>query len=357
MSTTPGPLPQSALSAEQQAFIREHYPAQGTVYCATHLGLAEGSVRWFCSSQRIVMAPEARRRVQRPNLLAAQAAHRLNHPARVKLSAFTENLTPAAAYVLGFIWADGYVYQPYRIVVECVADDIDVLEPTFRQTGEWVRSDRRRNGRRPQAMLATSNADLAAHLVKHGHGPNSFGSACGALATVPESLHRYWFRGLVDGDGCFYQGSAGASQFCVAGAFGQDWSYIEQLLTKLGIPYTIQRTVTKAGHRSSAVRVTKAADIARLGAWLYEGYPDDGIGLPRKHAKWLAIVEQAKRIAEQAKRLGGITFRQRSGRWEAHIRPKDSPTGEIIRCGAHPTREAAVAAQAARLTEVWQGHR
>ena len=48
--------------------------------------------------------------------------------------------TNELAYVLGFIWADGWIFDgkySKEIRVECIQDDLELLLPTFQQTGKW----------------------------------------------------------------------------------------------------------------------------------------------------------------------------------------------------------------------------
>jgi len=41
-------------------------------------------------------------------------------------------------------------------------------------------------------------------LVDNDYKLKSYNSADKILSKIPNSLHHYFFRGLIDGDGCFY---------------------------------------------------------------------------------------------------------------------------------------------------------
>lgn len=106
-------------------------------------------------------------------------------------------------------------------------------------------------------------------------------------------VDQWIWRGYVDGDGCFYMGTGGC-YFTLVGTVQQDWSAVETLLQRLDIPYRIYATHLDTGN-SSTIRVTSRYAIDRLGKWLYEGFPEDGIGLNRKYLRWIMIRDHCSR--------------------------------------------------------------
>ncbi len=203
--------------------------------------------------------------------------------------------TPEAAYILGLLWADGYVNPPYSLSIECLTSDMNYLENTFYKIGKWNKYERTRKKRQSQTTFQTTNMELVEHLSKHYYTSKNHKSACSIINTIPDELLCYWFRGLVDGDGCFYISSDKIiRQFCITSSYEQDWKYMEDILKKLNIRYKIKKQVSKSGNKSSQIRVTSPFDIKSFGEWIYRNYKKDKIGLPRKYEKWKLISESCK---------------------------------------------------------------
>lgn len=215
----------------------------------------------------------------------------MNTPVNVK--SFNNVNTPESAYVLGLLWADGYIHPPYSLSIECLSSDMDELQDTFYKVGKWNKYERSRKNRQPQTTFQLCNRELVSYLEGHNYTAKNFKSACSIVDTIPEKLLCYWFRGLIDGDGCFYMSPDGKNsrQFCVASSYEQDWKYMEIIFKRLGIRYKIKKQVSRLGHKSSMIRVTSPFDIKAFGEWIYQNYKVDKIGLLRKYEKWKLISE------------------------------------------------------------------
>jgi len=105
-------------------------------------------------------------------------------------------------------------------------------------------------------------------------------------------LKHYWFRGLIDGDGCFYyyKPKLGSTlrQFALASTYEQDWGYFESLCDELQINYKIKRNKNLKSS-SSYLRITNKDGIIKLGEYIYKNY--DNIGLDRKYKKFKTITQ------------------------------------------------------------------
>lgn len=221
----------------------------------------------------------------------------------INVKSFSKVNTPESAYMLGLLWADGYIHPPYSVVIECLSADMIELQEIFYKIGKWNKYERSRKNRQPQTTFQLTNRDLVSYLIEHDYSAKNSKSACSIIDTIPEKLLCYWFRGLVDGDGCFYMSSDKISrQFCITSSYEQDWTYMEDVFKKLNVRYKIKHQISKSGNKSSQIRVTSPFDIKSFGEWIYQNYEKDKIGLPRKYEKWKLISESC--IAKKLKTKG-----------------------------------------------------
>jgi len=215
----------------------------------------------------------------------------------VDANGFINCTTPHHAYILGFAWADGHLLYKYKrkeIRIEIVKDDMDAIKPTIEATGKWYHASRKRKNRREQSIACANNSMLCDYLHSMGYNEKSKISPTKILKQIPEGYHRFFLRGWIDGDGCFYK-SKTSKQFSVAGTHDQDWSVLENIFSSNGIKYTIQRRQVKKFDekitRSSCVRITNKPSLVILDTLLYSN-SYDGIGLYRKYAKCKDIISQ-----------------------------------------------------------------
>lgn len=215
---------------------------------------------------------------------------------------FTTIQTPEVAYILGLLWADGYIYTNpkrscNRVCIESLESDLSTLLPIFMQTGCWRSYGRNRDNRKPQMCIHISNKIFCHFLIENNY-KSKLESACKIISKIPNNLKHYWFRGLVDGDGSFYYNSnTTAKQFNCSSASFQDWSYFELLFNEINIQkYTIRKSVILTNSSTSGkpssysdVRITNRQDIIKFGEYIYQNYENDKIGLERKYNKYLEI--------------------------------------------------------------------
>lgn len=196
------------------------------------------------------------------------------------------------AYILGFIWADGYVTNDGRHFNVCgVEDDINEIEWLFDKLGNWCKhiDNREKYGWKTSKTLIGSNIEIYNFLIENDYDKKSQVSADKILTKIPDELKHYFIRGLIDGDGCFYYKDNGR-QFALASTYEQDWFYFEKLCNELNIKYTIKRTKvinkkTKKENKSSVVRIL-GKEIIKLGDYIYQG---EQFGLTRKEIKYKQI--------------------------------------------------------------------
>ena len=248
---------------EKIELLIESYPDKGGRYCSELLGLG---IRQVSS------------KVQNLNL---------SRTPPLVLSDFSNVQTPEVAYILGLLWADGYIQKPYTTNIECVSDDMVIFKPIFDSIGKWSDYTRVRS-HRPVTKLTLSDKSLVTLLSSFDYNSKSIISPDKVINSIPENLQHYWFRGLVDGDGCFYYNPKHyIRHFVISSSYNQDWSYFELLCVKLNVRYKIiQKKTSKGNH--SLIRVSDRKSIQHLGEYIYDGI---SLGLPRKKDKYLEIIK------------------------------------------------------------------
>jgi hypothetical protein len=176
-----------------------------------------------------------------------------------------------------------------------VKEDIDVIKPVLESIGKWNYYGRKQPVKtwRPSINVITNNKRIFNFLIEYDYDKKSYVSADKILSTIPDDLKHYFFRGLIDGDGCFYhytpkKGSI-LRQFALTSTYEQNWSYFEGLCNELDIKYKIKRTInTKSS--SSVIRITNKDGINKLGTYIYKDFDIDNVGLKRKYNKFKEII-------------------------------------------------------------------
>lgn len=272
----------SLFTQEQINLLRQHYPTHGSAYCAQLLSKSPKQITRKANSLGLRVTPERRQ--------SARMGPKQGSP-RSRLSVenfYPSKLTPVAAYVLGFLWADGYFHsKTNKIILEVTEKDGLALRDAFFSVGHWTTQTRRRVGRQPQMQFIATGKALFKHFVDLGYLTKSGSSPTVMLSQIPPTLSHHWHRGFFEGDGCFYHNSRNyCSQASFAGCYTQDWSFIEDLLHNMKIKHTIVRR-KQGSYRSSIVRISKRENVIKLGDYLYPTKPE--WGMIRKYEKYVAI--------------------------------------------------------------------
>lgn len=194
------------------------------------------------------------------------------------------------SYILGFIWADGYIRKPYNISVQINMKDSEKLKSIFNETGEWNfyitnRCDKRNKRRYKSFTIQTSNQNIVDFLIENDYSKKSYISPLKILNLIPDNLKYYFYRGYSDGDGNFYKGK-NLYQYTISGHYDQNWIFIKNLYDNLNIKYTIKQIDTGKS-KSSFIRIVNKNDIDIFGNYIYQDW--DNIGLNRKYEKYIEI--------------------------------------------------------------------
>lgn len=195
-------------------------------------------------------------------------------------------------YFLGFLWSDGFVERK-RVGVEIVKDDAIMIVDDIKKIDflNICTMERHRDNRRPQMTIYFCNVEFYDNFISKYFINKSYSSPSYLLELIPDDFKRFFYQGLIDGDGCFYFNLKNKTrQFYVTSSYDQDWTHVVNLFDLLCITqYEIRKVINKNGNRSSYIRVKKHNEIESLYNYLYpNGYE---FGLKRKYNKCSEIVD------------------------------------------------------------------
>jgi hypothetical protein len=249
-------------------YLEEKLPAR---LIAEKYGVSRSHVETFLKRLGVVFRPKGTR------------------PPNIEIKKFYPVDTEEVAYLLGFLWADGYVFKTVRdhsrIGMEIISQDMEDVEKIFSFVGEWSTHDRFRKGRKPQTAKNCGSDPLYVFLAEVGY-LNRTGSHSQVLDTLSDELKPFWLRGFFDGDGCLYLPKKGRQgQVGFSSGYEQDWSGIEELINTVGCHGTVSRRIAKNGNKHSLLVLTGNENTIRLLNYIYGSRLD--IGLSRKREKYL----------------------------------------------------------------------
>jgi hypothetical protein len=195
-------------------------------------------------------------------------------------------------YFLGFLWSDGTI-ERYRTILEILESDaVDIVDDIKLIDFLNIKTMKRtRENRKPQMSIYFCDSNFYDNFQSKYFINKSIKAPIDLINVIPSNLTRYFYLGLIDGDGCFYFNIKNKSrQFYVTSTYDQDWSHVENLFISLNIKqYEIRRMINKNGNSSSFIRIKKHQEIESLYNYLYpSGYE---IGLKRKYDKCKSIVD------------------------------------------------------------------
>lgn len=280
---------------EEIIFLKTNYPKFGGSYCSLHLNKSKNSILSKVKRLNLYLDDDIKSKIKSNNSL--EWYNKIdNNSYNVGYEQFKDIKIPEIAYILGFIWSDGsFNKNKYHndIRIENVRVDLDQIKYIFDKVGKWGYYSRKRKNRQETAIIKTSNRPLLEYLYSLDYNKKSFASPDKILKKIPDELKIYFFRGIIDGDGCFYNGKK-LKLFSVTSTIEQDWKYFEDLFNILNVEYKIRRKEHKNKNgiisHSSLIEVSGINRIAKIGNYIYQNFENDNIGLKRKYDKYKSIV-------------------------------------------------------------------
>jgi len=253
---------------------------------------------------------------------------------------FINPITIESAYILGLLWADGSIFRKGKhanISLVTTYPDFLYINPLMLKTGKWrlyFRKSKLHPTWKERCDIVTSNRPLADFLIENDYKTKSQESADKILSIIPQKLKHYWFRGLLDGDGHIHTDNKGSHSVSFSSTFDQNWNYLEDICKSLNIKYVIKRRISKKSHKQSNFSIYGMYKTIKFCEYIYNGYPEDDIGLKRKYDKFLQL-----KMTEEKNRYRGVS-KMKNGKWRAYTSAaiKLKPVG----LGVFDTEEAAL---------------
>lgn len=207
----------------------------------------------------------------------------------VNVDLFTTNFNEYSSYILGLIWADGYLNKSSTFIsCEILQSSFDDISNILNETGGWLTYYRTRPNRKPIVAFMCFSKIMYDFLINCDFTNKSILSPTKILQLIPLKLHKYFFMGWIDGDGNFYHKNS-TKQFGLSGSYQQDWSSFENLCNQLDIKYSIQRLERENKYKHSTIRITNKSSLIKLHNYLY--LDNKFIGLKYKFNTSLSIIQ------------------------------------------------------------------
>lgn len=126
--------------------------------------------------------------------------HKFNH------NYFKSIDTEEKAYILGFLYADGYNSDKQVVIVQ-LEQDVDILEKINKalDADNQIKRKIQKENKKITCQLCYSSIDLCADLTNLGCFRNK-SLTCTFPTFLEKSLIRHFIRGYFDGDGCVWVG-------------------------------------------------------------------------------------------------------------------------------------------------------
>jgi DNA-binding transcriptional regulator WhiA len=258
------------LTQEEIQILETYYPTHGAAKCREFMPYrSQQNIRQSAFKRHIKINREVH------NLLKSYAFDK-NRKYKVDENLFNPVKDPEIAYLLGIMWADGYIHHKcHSIIFESLKADMDNISNIFAFTGNWNKTIKKKF---PHILTVQCfNYRLGKYLQTLDYHKKSGASAKKVLDTIPKHLKHYWWRGYLDGDGCIDKARYHYT-ISFSSVYDQNWDFIYDLHQEF---YTTQYIGKKSKSSRAAIHGKKV--VGEILKYIYQGYEQDKIGLSRKY--------------------------------------------------------------------------
>ena len=260
---------------EEIEWLINNYPIEGMASSMKKLKRTRSSISCQITKLKIRLDPVIRKQIR-----VKSSSNANKNRSHINSKLFLKLNTPEIAYILGFLWADGYLYKN-RVILEAVKNDLVNILNILESIGHWTKTERKRENWQRVMRMEFQCRDIYNFLIEMDYSDKSFKSADKILSRLDKKLHRYWFLGYFNGDGNLYvDQNHHTYRVSFGSGYKQDWTFLENLCQELRISYKIYKYENDKGHKSSALQINSSF-IYPLLQYLY--WDKNFIGLERKY--------------------------------------------------------------------------
>lgn len=273
---------------DRESFIKDNYRIIGSIATAKALGLSTGYVTIlakklgiaFTMSEACLFRDEKRRQEQ--------------YAKYAKLLDFNN---PISIYLLGYLWADGYISSKTGIVTMQLARKDEEIGKYFTEIGPWKIKlfNHKLNGKvYPACKFSACSIVLAAKLNELNYGNKSYSDLDLVLDKIPIDKQNLFFRGYFDGDGCLSFQKIGAYKYTITMNQSAAHKTIVKFFKKMSLKPVVLKQESKRGHLSKTINFFRKLEVRKLLDWIYTGNTE--ICLERKYQKYLEMTNHIDNI-------------------------------------------------------------
>lgn len=193
---------------------------------------------------------------------------------------FEEINTPNKAYLLGFITADGAIIGKYNsnCAIEVHEKDIGLIEFAKQEINPEATITECKNDKKSNYRINFSSKQLCNDLSKYGIVPNKSKIIEKLpIELIPENLINYYFRGLIDGDGCIHKNGA-------ISIYSGSYKFIENVQTYLVEKLEVSKLSIYHG-TTWFISWNKRSDRQKFFDFLYKNCLDNTYYYERKYQR------------------------------------------------------------------------
>lgn len=271
---------------EQIQFIKDNYSIRGGKFCAEKLGFTSKQINKKASMLKLTVDKHVRNTnnsITRKNISDKEVLNR-----KILADAF-KITNKHLAYLLGFIWGDGYLGRTNTIRYymdltidyndgQYLKEIVDICDFPY---WEYILN---RPNRKQALTIKMKDAIFNEFLYLMDYTQKSKVSPDKILNRIPKDLHYAFFLGFFDADGCFYVNKQNCAYQCsFTGTYNYDWGFVEKLLNELKIEKYEIRNIQELNSKCSRLRLSNRKNIVKFIDYLYQD--SELKGLNRKFNK------------------------------------------------------------------------
>lgn len=255
-------------------WLKQNYSKIGSRKCSEYLKRPISSVRQTANKLKCYVSRDVINKNHSETLIE-------NFKPSIDLKKFTEIKNKEVAYVLGMLWADGWLQykNDYSVNIKLVSEDFKKILPIFYKIGEWKKYTYKPKNRKEIIQLRLSGKCFTDYLISLDYHIKSGKSPYKVLKKIPKKFLKYWWRGYFDGDGyikCDIRNKLSITSTC-----NQDWSFLPENVN-------FKKIIKKDKHSYSKVILSSKKEIKKFGNIIWKNW--DGLGLLRKYQEFQKLL-------------------------------------------------------------------